>query len=177
MRKVIFYGAISLDGYLAGKNEDLEWLLTTNTGETTSYEEFIKTIGTVVMGRITYQEALKLTNGAPLYPEQEMIIFSRNHEIIDGQKTVSSDPVAYIKELREKRGKDIWLVGGADLLTPLISANLIDHWYIQIAPVLLGKGKRLFDSHSLNTRLRFVEMRQFGELVELHYCKANLPRV
>ncbi len=171
MGKIVFYGAISLDGFLAGKNEDLDWLLATNIGEKSSYDEFIKTIGTVVMGRITYQEALKLNDGAPLYSDQEVIVFSRQPESVDGQTTIHENPVEYLKQLKDQSGKNIWIVGGGDLLQPVLEANLIDEWFIQIAPVLLGDGKRLFGTHALETRLEFVETRQFGELVELHYRK------
>lgn len=171
MGKVVFYGAISLDGYLAGKNEDLEWLLQTQVGEHTSYEEFIQTIGTVVMGRITYEEALRLNNNQPLYPDQKIVVFSHNQESVDGQLTIHADPVSYVQQLKTTEEKDSWIVGGGALLHPLLEANLIDEWFIQIAPVLLGEGKRLFDAHSLTTRLEFVETRQFGELTELHYRK------
>lgn len=171
MSKVVFYGAISLDGYLAGKHEDLDWLLNTQVGEHTSYEEFIETIGTVVMGRITYEEALRLNNNQPLYPEQNIVVFSRQQETVDGQLTIHADPVGYVQQLKTQEEKDIWIVGGGALLHPLLEANLIDEWFIQIAPVLLGEGKRLFEAHHLTTRLEFLETRQFGELTELHYLK------
>ena len=53
--------------------------------------------------------------------------------------------------------------------TPLLEADLIDEWYVQIAPVLLGTGKRLFEPGEYTTRLQFVDMTQMGELVEIHY--------
>ncbi|HAP7587159.1 TPA: dihydrofolate reductase family protein, partial [Enterococcus faecium] len=55
MRKIIFYGAISLDGYLATKTDDLQWLFDTPTGKQTTYEAFYETIDTSIMGRKTYQ--------------------------------------------------------------------------------------------------------------------------
>ena len=60
MGKVIFYGAISLDGYLAGLKDQLDWLFQTDTGVATTYEAFFATIDATVMGRKTYQEAKKL---------------------------------------------------------------------------------------------------------------------
>lgn len=171
MGKIVFYGAISLDGYLAGKDEDLDWLLQTQVGDHTSYEAFIETIGTVVMGRITYEEALRLNQNQPLYPDQKIVVFSRKQEAVDGQRTLHADPVGYVQQLKAEEEKDIWIVGGGTLLHPLIEANLIDEWFIQIAPVFLGEGKRLFEPHSLAARLTFVETRQFGELIELHYRK------
>ncbi|MEO1772383.1 dihydrofolate reductase family protein [Candidatus Enterococcus ferrettii] len=171
MGKLVFYGAISLDGYLAGKNEDLDWLLQTQVGDHTSYEEFIETIGTVVMGRITYEEALRLNDNQPLYPDQKIVVFSRKHQTVDGHLTIHEDPVNYVQQMKAQEKNDIWLVGGGTLLHPLLEADLIDEWFIQIAPVLLGEGKQLFEPHGLAARLEFIETRQFGELVELHYRK------
>lgn len=60
MRKVVFYGAVSLDGYLAAKNDSLEWLFATDLAGTSTYEAFEKQVTTMVMGRVTYEEVLKL---------------------------------------------------------------------------------------------------------------------
>lgn len=75
MGKVIFYGAISLDGYLAGLKDQLDWLFQTDTGVATTYEAFFATIATTVMGRKTYQEAKKLMDEGPLYPETTNYVF------------------------------------------------------------------------------------------------------
>ncbi len=80
---------------------------------------------------------------------------------------MNQDPVVFLSQL--KKEKAVWLVGGGNLLHPLLEADLIDEWYVQIAPVLLGKGKRLFEPGDYETRLQFVDMTQMGELVEIHY--------
>lgn len=59
MGKLVFYGAISLDGYLAGAKDQLDWLLETDTGASTTYEKFFETIDATAMGRKTYEEAKK----------------------------------------------------------------------------------------------------------------------
>ncbi len=59
MGKLVFYGAISLDGYLAGAEDQLDWLLATDTGASTTYEKFFETIDAIAMGRKTYEEAKK----------------------------------------------------------------------------------------------------------------------
>ena len=59
MRKVCFYGAISLDGYLADEQDSLQWLFDTPTGEKTTYEEFDAQVDTTIMGRVTYEEVKK----------------------------------------------------------------------------------------------------------------------
>lgn len=75
MSKVIFYGAISLDGYLATSNDDLQWLFDTPTGEKTTYDAFYQTIDTTIMGRKTYEEAKKYLDTAKIYPEKIIMYF------------------------------------------------------------------------------------------------------
>lgn len=60
MRKIVFYGVISLDGYLASKNDSLQWLFDTDTGKETTYQSFFERVDTVVMGRITYQKTKQI---------------------------------------------------------------------------------------------------------------------
>ena len=80
MGKIVFYGAISLDGYLATKEDSLQWLFDTPTGEKTTYEAFYQTIDQTIdqtiMGRKTYQEAKKLLATDHLYPEKKNFVFS-----------------------------------------------------------------------------------------------------
>ncbi len=75
MGKIVFYGAISLDGYLATKEDSLQWLFDTPTGEKTTYEAFYQTIDQTIMGRKTYQEAKKLLATDHLYPEKRILYF------------------------------------------------------------------------------------------------------
>lgn len=168
MGKLVFYGAISLDGYLAGAKDQLDWLLETDTGASTTYEKFFETIDATAMGRKTYEEAKKMLAAEKLYPEKENYVFSRHiqTELTDAV-VVDQDPVAFLSQL--KKEKTVWLVGGGNLLHPLLEADLIDEWYVQIAPVLLGKGKRLFEPGEYETRLQFVDLTRMGELVEIHY--------
>ncbi|MBE9907269.1 dihydrofolate reductase family protein [Enterococcus casseliflavus] len=170
MGKVIFYGAISLDGYLAGLEDQLDWLFQTDTGVATTYEAFFATIDTTVMGRKTYQEAKKLMDEGPLYPETKNYVFSHTRkEPLPDAILVASDPVAFVSALKQE--KNVWIVGGGSLLKPLLEADLIDEWFIQVAPVLLGDGKRLFEAGDYARRLTFVETKQMGELTELHYVR------
>jgi dihydrofolate reductase len=86
-----------------------------------------------------------------LYPEKENYVFSRQMQTNPKDAVVvNQDPVVFLSQL--KKEKAVWLVGGGNLLHPLLEADLIDEWYVQIAPVLLGKGKRLFEPGDYETR-------------------------
>lgn len=170
MGKVVFYGAVSMDGYLADQADGLTWLFETDTGLETTYEAFFETIDTTLMGRKTYQEAKKLLSGALLYPEKENYVCSTSlKEPLPDANIVEGDPVTFLQSHKEK---NIWVVGGGQLLKPILEADLIDEWFIQIAPVLLGKGKRLFQEGTYFSRLQLIETTQMGQLLELHYKRS-----
>ncbi|WP_461240149.1 dihydrofolate reductase family protein [Paucilactobacillus sp. N302-9] len=169
MRKVYFYGAISLDGYLAGEHEDLQWLFNTDLAGKFTYEQFEPKIDTLVMGNTTYKETKKMLNGQPFYPKHNKIIFSRTQtgQFPSGYYT-NQNPVQTVTQLKQQNGLGIWIVGGGAIVTQLVQASLIDELWIQIAPILLGKGKRLFIPGNYQQRFDLVETTQLGELTELH---------
>lgn len=174
MRKIVFYGAISLDGFLSDQNDNLQWLFDTDLNNTSTYEKFEQNVDTFIMGRKTYAETKQMLNGQELYPSKEKIVFSHqllakdaNTEFVDG------DITQVVKNHQNKPGKAIWIVGGGTILKPLLEENLIDEYWIQIAPVLLGTGKRLFEEGNYRFRLEFIETTQMGELAELHFKKKN----
>ena len=175
MPRLLFYGAISLDGYLAGRHDELDWLHATYLGEAgaTTYDTFIETVDTLVMGRVTFEETMRSISLDDWIGERSIIIFSRNTDYVYDDERVTivhTDPITYLIALQsEDDAGDIWIVGGGQLLKPILEADLIDEWWIQIAPVLLGQGKPLFEVGDYAKRLEFVDSTQMGELIELHY--------
>ncbi|WP_314061008.1 dihydrofolate reductase family protein [uncultured Vagococcus sp.] len=175
-RKIIFYGAISLDGFLAREDQQLDWLFETPGGEDTAYDDFIQQIDTTIMGRHTYEEVLSKYSGPEfMYKDKTNYVFSN---ALLGQTPaepsvnyVAGDIVPFIKSLKQEEGKGIWLVGGGALIKPLIEANLIDDWYIQIAPVILGTGIPLFFDSQADLRLELVDVNRYQQFVEMHYRK------
>jgi dihydrofolate reductase len=172
MGKIVFYGAISLDGYLATKEDSLQWLFDTPTGGNTTYEAFYQTIDTTIMGRKTYEEAKKIMGTESLYPEKKNFVFSSNKKLLlNDAEVVHDEPAYFVKKLKENTNQTVWVVGGGKLLKPLIEDHLIDEWWIQLAPVLLGAGKRLFEEGDYKERLKLVDTKSFGAFIELHYVK------
>lgn len=175
MPRLLFYGAISLDGYLAGRHDELDWLHATYLGEAgaTTYDTFIEIVDTLVMGRVTFEETMRSISLDDWIGERSIIIFSRNTDYVYDDERVTivhTDPITYLIALQsEDDAGDIWIVGGGQLLKPILEADLIDEWWIQIAPVLLGQGKPLFEVGDYAKRLEFVDSIQMGELIELHY--------
>lgn len=174
MRKIVFYGAISLDGFLSDQNDNLQWLFDTDLNNTSTYEKFEQNVDTFIMGRKTYEETKQILNGQELYPGKEKIVFSHQPQVKDANtEFVDDDITQIVKNHQNKAGKSIWIVGGGTILKPLLEENLIDEYWIQISPVLLGTGKRLFEEGNYRFRLEFIETTQMGELTELHFKKKN----
>lgn len=146
MRKVTFGGANSLDNYFARKDDSVDWLMWSD--ETTAVmTDYWKTIDTILMGRRTYEAALRQSKvKSNPYPGIKCYVFSRTlTESSDkAVEIVSCDAARFVKKLKSQPGKDICVMGGGDFAKTLFEANLIDEIGFNIHPVLLGSGIPVF---------------------------------
>jgi dihydrofolate reductase len=162
MRKVTFGGANSLDNYLARKDHAVDWLLWSDEAASVM-AQYWKTIDTVVMGRKTYEVALRLGKGKAGYPGVKTYVFSRTlKEGLNGDVTIiSSDAAEFVRDLRTREGKDICVMGGGELAKSLLEADVIDEIGFNIHPVLLGSGIPLFHRMNRQIDLDLLECRTF----------------
>jgi dihydrofolate reductase len=151
MRKVVLFIATSLDGYIAGKDGNTDWLFTDGDF---GYHEFYQSIDTTIMGYSTYYFIAQFPEFP--YPDKKNYVFSRKQRIPDNNPVefVFGNAVEFTKKLKKSDGKNIWLVGGGQINSLLLNANLIDQMIISIHPVALGQGIKLFRDESLK-RLNF----------------------
>jgi dihydrofolate reductase len=143
MRKVTFGVGNSLDNYIARQNHGVDWLSWNEEVESIS-AEFWKTVDAVVMGRKTYEVAVK--SGTTAYPGVRAYVFSRTMKKSPNKdvEIVSTDAVEFVRRLRAQQGKGICVMGGGELASSLLEANLIDEIGLNVHPVLLGSGIPLF---------------------------------
>lgn len=170
--KLVFYGAVSLDGYLARDNDSLDWLIGTEGEEEIGTTEFFDTIDIVLMSRKTYDQiVLNLPGeGFPYNKGRECYVFSRSLTGSDNNvKFVNDDIVNFTKSLKEEKGKRIWIVGGGEVLYPLLQERLVDEFYIQFAPTILGQGIPLFLPNGIENELELIDVKHCKQLAELHY--------
>jgi dihydrofolate reductase len=162
MRKVTFGGANSLDNYIARKDDAVDWLLWGDEAHQVM-ADYWKTIDTIVMGRKTYEVALRSGHGGGSYPGVKTYVFSRTLKAgeADGLTIVATDVVPFVRELKQQKGKDICLMGGGELARPLLEAGLIDELGFNIHPVLLGAGIPLFHVINRQVDLELLECRAF----------------
>jgi dihydrofolate reductase len=160
MRTVTYGAACSLDGFITGPNENMDWL-----HESADVNEILRRywqdVDTIIMGRKTYDFSLTM-GGAPVMPGiKATYVFSRTRRTIDtpGMQLVSSDPAEFVRDLKARPGKGICLLGGSDLAQPLIAAGVVDDIGINVHPILLGSGTPLFRDAGHRVRLELTENR------------------
>lgn len=173
MRKVIVYIAVSLDGYIAQEDGNIDWLSMVEVpGEDYGYATFYETIDTVVMGRKTYEKVLSF--GIP-YPhsQKQNYIISKTLSGSTNQSIVffNGDVKTLVTDLKQQDGKNIFIDGGAQLVQSLLKEKLIDNIIISTIPVLLGCGIRLFNGELPFQNLQLLSTKTFDSgLVQVHYA-------
>jgi dihydrofolate reductase len=162
MRKVTFGGANSLDNYFARKDDSVDWLMWSNEAASVM-KDFWKTIDTVVMGRRTYEVALRMGVGGGAYAGVKNYVFSRTMKQKPGSNVeiISEDAAEFVRKLKSQEGKDICVMGGGLLAKSLLEANLIDEIGFNIHPVLLGSGIPLFHEMNHQINLELIDFKAF----------------
>jgi dihydrofolate reductase len=162
MRKVTFGGANSLDNYFARKDDSVDWLMWSNEAASVM-KDFWKTIDTVVMGRRTYEVALRMGAGGGAYPGVKNYVFSRTmkQKPAGNVEIISEDAAEFVRKLKSQDGKDICVMGGGLLAKSLLEANLIDEIGFNIHPVLLGSGIPLFHEMNHQIDLELIDFKAF----------------
>lgn len=168
MRKVIFGCANSLDNYIARKDDAVDWLLWGDEAAELM-KEFWPRFDTIVMGRKTYDVALKMVPKSKSkktkspYGDLKTYVFSRTLKAGErnGVEIVREDSGKFIRKLKKQKGKDVCIMGGGDLAKTLFEAGVIDEIGFNIHPVLLGSGIPLFHEMSKQIDLELIECRPF----------------
>jgi len=162
MRKVTFGGANSLDNFLARKDDAVDWLLWCNEAAAVM-SAYWKTIDTILMGRKTYEVALRHSKGKSPYSGMRSYVFSKTlaPESHRDVTIVPGDAADFVRRLKNEPGKDVCLMGGGELANSLFEAGLIDEIGLNIHPVLLGSGIPLFHAMSRQINLELLESQTF----------------
>jgi dihydrofolate reductase len=175
-RKVIVHIATSADGYIARPDGDLEWLTSRPAPEGFyGMNAFMKSIDTKVLGRKTYDVSLGM--GAKFDAKSRNIVFSRHAPPADAPSGVEfvNDAIGpFVGRLRELPGKDIWLMGGGELIASFLDEQAIDEFVISVAPVFIGEGIPLIARRHRHVPLDLHSIERFEDgLVQLHYRVQN----
>lgn len=167
MRKVILGMNMTLDGYVARPNGELDWMFPNIDSERTeSISEGLSEIDVFLMGRVTYEGMAAhwpTADGpiAPLMNRATKIVFSRTLQKVDwaNSRLATRGPAEEIKELKKQPGTAIAVAGGARFVQSLAQQGLIDEYNLTVHPVVLGTGLPLFTDP---VNLKLLSTRAFG---------------
>jgi dihydrofolate reductase len=176
-RKVIVHIAASADGYIARPDGDLEWL-TSRPAPKGFYGmgAFMKSIDTMLLGRKTYEVSRRL-GGTFDSKKGRTVVFSRQAPPADapaGVEFVNAPIGPFVSRLRGEPGKDIWLMGGGDLIASFLDEHAIDEFVISVVPAFIGDGIPLISRRHRHVPLELRSVERFEDgLVQLHYDVPN----
>ncbi|MDB4892657.1 MAG: bifunctional deaminase-reductase domain protein [Gemmatimonadetes bacterium] len=192
MRIVSYGAACSLDGFIAGADGSIDWLHFSKDVHDIM-GAYWKSVDLMVMGRKTWDVSVAMHGGgaarkkkkAPAKRADEKIttyVFSRTLSEIDqhGVRLVSSDPGAFIRDLKDTEGKGICVMGGGELAQSLFEAGVIDEVGLNVHPVLLGTGVPLFRDAGRRIQLKLKESKVLdGGCVFSNYTVASqsIPQI
>jgi dihydrofolate reductase len=173
-----YYTATSLDGFIADPDNSLDWLFTQNQEKEglLNYSEFIAAVGAIAMGSTTYEWILdhEFTDKDPAewkwpYDIPCWVFTHRQLQVVPGADIeFTSADIAAVHEQMESAadGRNVWIVGGGDLVGQFADAGLLDEVHVMIAPVTLGGGAPLLPRR---IELRLDELARNGDFAAARY--------
>ncbi len=177
-RRIILDLAVTLDGFIEGKNGEVDWcIMDSDMG----FIDFLHQIDTILYGRKSYALWGEYTPETDVSEtEQELwdlvhskqkYVFSRTKKGTDDKAIFINDQILKeVNKIKNKPGRDIWLYGGSSLITSFIKLGLVDEFRLSVHPIVLGEGKPLFMDIQERLNLKLVNTRSFSSgVVQLIY--------
>jgi dihydrofolate reductase len=160
MRKIVYYVASSIDGFISGLNDDISGFVGAGNG-VDKYLADLANFDTVIMGRNTYEFGYQygLQPGQPVYPNMKHYIFSNSLKLENPnpQVQIKRLNVSEIDKLQMEEGTDIYLCGGGRFAGWLLDNQKIDILKLKLNPLILGEGIKLFGNSSSKYKLKLVD--------------------
>lgn len=166
-RKIV-YIATSLDGFIARKNGDIDWL-----EEDPSYDyypEFIRNVEVILMGAGTYEKVMSFGIDWP-YPKQRSYVFTHKkaHTKEKNIEFTDEDISSFINRIQAEIKGDIWIMGGSNLINQFLKKGLVDEIIVGILPIILGEGIPLFIGQD-DIKLELTKVSSYEKgMVQIHY--------
>jgi dihydrofolate reductase len=178
MRKVILFMHVSLDGFVCGPNDEMDW----TTMNDDKIGEFLipdlqRTVDTMLVGRVLYQGFEQFWPTVPENPKSRPELVEFAHWMADTPKVIFSntlkevkwknsslakaDPATTVHQMKKEPGGDMVIFGGASLAAHFAKNNLIDEYRIKLEPVVLGKGKSLYKDITDRVKLKLIKSKSF----------------
>ncbi|WP_102141405.1 dihydrofolate reductase family protein [Mycobacterium hubeiense] len=170
----VYYTASSMDGFIVDENGSLDWLMSRDIDKDGPfhYDEFIKSVGALVMGSTTYEWVVRNEPGEWMYQQPSWVLTHRPEIVVKGHPVQTfAGEVADLhpKLVSAAAGKDVWVVGGGEVAAQFVAAGLIDEMIVTYAPCSLGVGARVLPVRS---EWAVVETAVNGEFACVRWRKA-----
>lgn len=184
MRKIILNLAITLDGFIEGPNAEMDWLV---RDEETDFGDILNEIlsdkDVIFYGRVSYDKwgnsqpdesaSQKIKEAYKLMGSKQKYVFSKTKKDDNTNAIfINSNIKETVLEIKEQQGKNIWLYGGAKLVTTFLNLDLIDEYRIVVHPFILGKGKPLFQNIEDRHKLSLIDAKTYKSGITLLTYKA-----
>lgn len=177
MKKIILNLAVTLDGFIEGPNGEIDWCI---MDDDMDFDAFIASIDTIFYGRVSYDAWGNFQPGESTSSAEKLMwqgIHAKNKFVFSSQKRqddnatfITTDIAKKVAEIKNQKGKDIWLYGGAKLIKTFINLGLIDIYKMSVHPIVLGSGKPLFEDLKERIGLTLIGSKVFKSgVVELTY--------
>lgn len=170
-RKFIFYGTISADGFIARPDGSVDWLDRPRPKGNYGWSAFYRSVDTCVLGRKTYDLSIRFGRPEPC-PGKKNYVLSRTLATAASPKvTIVNEPITnFAERLRSQKGKDVWLMGGAELIAAFLDSGQLDEFMINVIPKMIGEGIPLVAPRHRDLRLKLLASKKFPNgVVRLHY--------
>jgi dihydrofolate reductase len=178
MTLVVYFTAATLDGYIADEHDSLDWLFEVpHSADDGSWDAFIDRIGPLVTGTTTYRWMLdrhfteQPEQWHDFYGDRPLWVFTHQHlpgipgvdvRFVEGPVTPVYDALVAAAD-----GRDVWVLGGGDLVGQFADAGLLDEIHVGLTPVTLGTGRPLLPRRITSQRMRFREATLSGQRVRV----------
>jgi dihydrofolate reductase len=174
VRKLVVYNSVSLDGYFTDTNGDMSWAHKADPEWQAFVSKNASGGGELVFGRVTYELMASFwptplaARSNPIVAERmngiPKVLFSRTLDKASWSNTrlISGDLAAEARKLKEELGPNLVIMGSGSIVAQLAEAGLIDEYQIVLNPVVLGKGRTLFDGVKTRLQLKLTNSRAFG---------------
>ena len=169
-RKIIVYIATSADGYIARPDGDFSWLDRPHPKGNYGMDAFGKSIDTILWGRKTYDIGVKM--GMSPFGRVKNYVFSRQQQqsALPGFEFVNEPVKPFAQRLRAQKGKDIWMMGGGEIIASFLDEGEIGEFSIHVIPIMIGEGIPLVQPRHRSIPLKLLSTKKFSDgVVHLNY--------
>lgn len=163
--KVLLYMAVTPNGFIAKSDDDTSWI---SKEEWSCYSEAVRRAGNLVVGRRTYNILTKQPEFSELKEVRVVVVSQKNFPMKSSNHFIAHSPREALKQL--KNFKEVVVAGGGILNSSFMKENLIDEIYLDVEPILFGKGIRVFLEEDFEARLELVGTKKISNNeIQIHY--------